>query len=128
MEWNKNEGIDTRVRIWVRVTVRMQQMADKDATKRLTKMQRCNRWLTRCRQQTRNEKNHIKKGMEEMKRRGETVNDKFWSLETRMDSMSREQAESSCAIQSKLDALLRNSIAQEKTIPEKNREINRNKG
>ena len=54
-----------------------------------------------------------------MKRRGETVNDKFWNLETRMDSMSREQAETSCTLQSRLDALLRNSIAQEKTIPEK---------
>ena len=58
-----------------------------------------------------------------MKRRGATVNDKFWNLETRMDSMSREKAESSCAIQSKLDALLRNSIAQEETIPEKTEKL-----
>ena len=63
-----------------------------------------------------------------MKRRGATANDKFWNLEIRVDSMSREQAENSCAIQSKLDALLKNFIAQEKTIPEKNREANRNKG
>ena len=33
-----------------------------------------------------------------------------------MDTMSRDQAESSCAIQCKLDALLRNSIAQEKMV------------
>ena len=55
--------------------------------------------------------------------RGETVNDKLWNLETRMDSMSREQAESSCAIQSKLDALLRNFMAQEKKIPEKTKKL-----
>ena len=66
--------------------------------------------------------------MEEMKRRGETVNDKFWNLEKGMDSMSREQADTSCTLRSKLDALLRNSLAQEKTIPEKNREGNPNKG
>ena len=62
---------------------------------------------------------HIKKDMEETKKRFETVNDKLLNLEARMDTMSKEQAESSCAIHSKLDALLRNSLAQEKTIPDK---------
>ena len=38
---------------------------------------------------------HIKKYMEEMKKRYETVNDKLWNLKTRMDTMSKEQAESS---------------------------------
>ena len=52
----------------------------------------------------------IKKNTEEIKRRYETVNDKLWNLETRMDTMSRDQAENSCAIQSKLDALFRHSI------------------
>ena len=47
---------------------------------------------------------------EEKKKRNETVNDKLWSLETTMDTTSRDQAESACAIQSKLDALLRNSF------------------
>ena len=37
----------------------------------------------------------------------------------RMDRMSRDQAESFCAIQSKMDALLRNSIVQEKTVSDK---------
>ena len=64
------------------------------------------------------EKN-IKKDREEMKRRYETVNDELWSLETRMDTMSRDQAESFCAIQSKLDALWRNSIPQEETLSQK---------
>ena len=88
-----------------RATVeKMQQMADKVQT-------------------TDKEREKSYQVMEEMKRRGETVNDKLWNLETRMDSRSREQAESSCAIQPKLDALLRNSIAQEKTIPEKSEKV-----
>ena len=57
--------------------------------------------------------------MEEMKKRNDTVNEKLWNLETRMDTMSRDQAESSHAIQSKLDALLRNSIAQDKLVAQK---------
>ena len=52
--------------------------------------------------------------MQEMKQRYDTVNNKLWSLETRIDTMSKEQAEISCDIQSKLDALLRDSTAQDK--------------
>ena len=59
------------------------------------------------------EKN-IKKDMQEMMQRYDTVNNKLWILETRIDTMSKEQAESSCAIQSKLDALLKNFTAQDK--------------
>ena len=62
---------------------------------------------------------HIKKDMEEMKKRYDIVNEKLGSLETRMDTMGKAQAEISCAIQSKLDALLRNSIAQDKLVVEK---------
>ena len=36
-----------------------------------------------------------------------------------MDTMSRDQAENSCAMLSKLDALLRNSIIHDRTAPEK---------
>ena len=57
----------------------------------------------------------IKRDMEEKEKRYETVNEKLWSLETGMDTMSRDQAESSCAIQSKLDVLSRNSITQKST-------------
>ena len=57
--------------------------------------------------------------MKEVRKRYETVNDNHWSLETRMDTMIRDQEESSCAIQSKLEALLRNSISQDKAVPEK---------
>ena len=42
----------------------------------------------------------IKKDMQEMKQWFDTVNSKLGNLETKMDSMSRDQAESSCAIQS----------------------------
>ena len=62
---------------------------------------------------------HIKKDMEKMKTRYDTVNDKLWNLETRMDILSRDQAKNSCAIQSKLDALLRNCIAQETKVADK---------
>ena len=62
---------------------------------------------------------HFRKDMEEMKKRYDTVNEKLWNLDTRMDTMGREQAESSCAIQSKLDALLRNSLAQDNSVVEK---------
>ena len=59
---------------------------------------------------------YIRKVMEEKKRRYETVNDKLSNLETRLDTMSRDQAKSSYAIQFKLDSLLRDSITQEKRI------------
>ena len=52
--------------------------------------------------------------MQEMRQRYDTVNSKLGSLETRMDTMSRDQPESSCAIQAKLDAILRNSTSQDK--------------
>ena len=51
-----------------------------------------------------------------MKKQYDTVNEKLWNLETRMDTMSKDQPESSCAVQSKLDALLRDSIAQDKLV------------
>ena len=59
---------------------------------------------------------NIKKDMQEMKQRYDTVNSKLGNLETRMDTMSRDQAESSCAIKSKLDAILRNSITQDNLV------------
>ena len=62
---------------------------------------------------------HIKKGLQEMKQRYDTVNEKLWNLETRVDTMSKDQAESFCAIQSKLDSLLRISIAQDKLVADR---------
>ena len=43
---------------------------------------------------------HIKKDMKEMKKRYDTVNEKLRNLETRMDTMSKDEAEIFCAIQS----------------------------
>ena len=62
---------------------------------------------------------HIKNNIGEMKKRSETVNNKVWNLEMRMDTMGRDQAESSSAKQFQSDALLRKSIAQEKAAPAK---------
>ena len=59
------------------------------------------------------EKN-IKKDLQEMKQRYDAVNSQLGSLETRRDTMSRDQAESSCAIQANLDAILRNSTSQDR--------------
>ena len=57
--------------------------------------------------------------MQEMKKRYDAVNSQLGSLETRMDSMRRDQAEKSCAIQAKLDAILRNSTSQDKPVTDR---------
>ena len=57
---------------------------------------------------------NIKKYMQEMKQRYDAVNTQLGCLETRMETMSRDQAECSCAIQAKLDAILRNSTSQDR--------------
>ena len=62
---------------------------------------------------------HIKKDMEEMNKWYDSVNEKLWNLETRKNTTSKDQAEIYCAIQSKLDSLLRNSIAQDKLATDK---------
>ena len=60
---------------------------------------------------------HIKKDMEEMKKRYDTVNEKLWNLDTRMDTMGREQVENLCAMRS-LEKLIspRRQISGEKAI------------
>ena len=57
---------------------------------------------------------NIKKDMQQLENRYDDVNSQLGSLETRMDTMSRNQAESSCAIQAKSNAILRNSTSQER--------------
>ena len=54
-----------------------------------------------------------------MKQRYDAVNSQLGSLETRMDTMRRDQAESSCAIQAKLDANLRNSTSQDRPVTDR---------
>ena len=98
---NKNENLDNFFTLARATEEKLQQMTERVET---TDKER--------------EKN-ITKDRDEMKRGYETVNEKLWNLETRIDTMSGDQAESSCAIQFKLDALLRNSITQLKTASEK---------
>ena len=57
--------------------------------------------------------------MQEMKQRYDTVNSKLGSLETKIDTKSRDQAESSCAIQFKLDAILRNFTSLDKPVTDR---------
>ena len=54
-----------------------------------------------------------------MKQRYDAVNSQLGSLETRMGTMSRDHAESLCAIQAKLDAILRNSTSQDRPAAER---------
>ena len=92
---NKTENLDNYFVLARATEEKLQQMSDKvEATDK-------------------EREKHNKKNMEEMKKRYDTVNEKLWNLETRMDTMGKDQAESSCAIQSKLDALLRHLIAQD---------------
>ena len=99
--YNKNKNLDNYFNLARATEEKLQQMSDKlEATDK-------------------EREKHIKRDMEEVKKRYDTVNEKLWNLDTRMDEMGREQAESSCAIQSKLDALLRNSLAQDKLVVEK---------
>ena len=65
---------------------------------------------------------NIKRDMQQLKNRYDDVNSQLCSLEKRMDTMNRNQAESSCAIQAKLDAILRNSTSQERPLCDLKRE------
>ena len=98
---NKHEYLDSYFNLAKATEERLQQMSDKVDT---TDEER--------------DKN-IKKDIQEMKQRYDTVNSQLGSLETRMDTMSRDQAESSCAIQAKLDAILRNSTSQDRPAAER---------
>ena len=97
---NKHEYLDSYFNLAKATEQRLQQMSDKVDT-------------------TDDERDkNIKKDMQEMKQRYDAVNSQLGSLETRMDTMSRDQAESSCAIQAKLDAILRNSTSQDRPAAE----------
>ena len=98
---NKHEYLDSYFNLAKATEERLQQMSDKVDTI-----------------DGERDKN-IKKDMQEMKQRYDAVNSQLGSLETRMDTMSRDQAESSCAIQAKLDAILRNSTSQDRPAAER---------
>ena len=96
LRYNKHDYLDNYFNLARATEEKLQQMSDKVDT---TDEER--------------DKN-IKKDMQEKKQRYDSVNSQLGSLETRMDTMSRDQAESSCAIQAKLDAILRNSTSQDR--------------
>ena len=98
---NKHEYLDSYFNLAKATEERLQQMSDKADT---TDEER--------------DKN-IKKDMKEMKQRYDAVNSQLRSLETRMDTISRDQAESSFAIQAKLDAIFRNSTSQDRPAAER---------
>ena len=98
---NKHEYLDSYFHLARATEEKLQQMSDKVDT---TDEER--------------DKN-IRKDMREMKQRYDAVNSQLGSLETRMDTMSRDQAESSSAIQTKLDAILRNSTPQDMPAAER---------
>ena len=98
---NKHEYLDSYFNLARATEESLQQMSDKVDT---TDEER--------------DKN-IKKDMQEMKQRYDAVNSQLGSLETRMNTMSRDQSESSCAIQTKLDAILRNSTSQDRPAAER---------
>ena len=84
MRYNKNENLDNYFNLVRATEEKLQQMSEKvEATDK------------------EREKN-IKKDVQEMKQQYDNVNNKLWSRETRIDTMSKHQ--SPCAIQSKLDA------------------------
>ena len=83
IRYNKNEYLDNYFNLASATEEKLQQMSDKvEATDK-------------------DREKNIKKDMQVMKQRYDTVNSKLGSLETRMDTMRRDQAESSCAIQAK---------------------------
>ena len=98
IRYNKNEYLDNCFNLARATEEKLQQMSDKvEATDK-------------------DREKNIKKDMQEMKQRYDTVNSKLGNLETRMDTMSRDRMESLCAIQSKLDVILRNSISQDNLV------------
>ena len=101
MRNNKHEYLDNYFHLARTTEEKLQRMSDKVET-------------------TDEERNkNIRKDMLEMKQRYDALNSQLGSLETRMDTMSRDQAESSSAIQTKLDAILRNSTPQDRPAEER---------
>ena len=96
LRYNKHEYLDSYFNLAKATDERLKEMSDKvEATNE------------------EREKN-IKTDMQQLKSRYDDVNSQLGSLERRMDTMSKSQAESSCAIQAKLDAILRSSTPQER--------------
>ena len=103
LRYNKHEYLDSYFNLAKATDERLKEMTDKVET-------------------TNEERDrNIKKGMQQLKNRYDDVNNQLGSLEKRMDTMSKNQAESLCAIQAKLDAILRNSTSQERPAAQRNK-------
>ena len=99
--YNKNEYLDNYFNLARATEEKLKQMLDKvEATDK-------------------DREENINKDMQAMKQRYDLVNSKLGSLETRIETMSRDQAESSCAIQAKLDAILRNYTSQDRPVTDR---------
>ena len=96
LRYNKHEYLDSYFNLAKATDERLKEMTDKvEATNK-------------------ERERNIKKDLQQLKNRYDDVNSQIGSLEKRLDTMSKNQAESSCAIQTKLDAILRNSTSQER--------------
>ena len=96
LRYNKHEYLDSYFNLAKATDERLKEMTDKvEATNK-------------------EREGNIKKDLQQLKNRYDDVNSQIGSLEKRLDIMSKNQAESSGAIQTKLDAILRNSTSQER--------------
>ena len=101
LRYNKHEYLDNYFNLTKATEEKLQLMSDKvEATDK-------------------DREENINKDMQAMKQRYDAVNTQLGSLETRMDTTSRDQAECSCAIQAKLDAILRNSTSQDRPVTDR---------
>ena len=101
LRYNKHEYLDNYFNLTKATEEKLQLMSDKvEATDK-------------------DREENINKDMQAMKQRYDAVNTQLGSLETRMYTMSRDQAECSCAIQAKLDAILRNSTSQDRPVTDR---------
>ena len=96
LRYNKNEYLDSYFNLAKATEERLKEMSDNVETTNEERVK------------------NIKKDLQQLKNRYDDVNSQLGSLERRMDTMSKSQAESSCAIQAKLDAILRGSTPQER--------------
>ena len=101
LRYNKHEYLGNYFNLAKATVEKLQQMSDKvEATDK-------------------DREENINKDMQVTKQRYDAVNSQLGSLETRMDTMRRDQAESSCAIQAKLEAILRNSKSQDRPVTDR---------
>ena len=101
LRYNKHEYLDNYFNLAEATEEKLQQMSDKvEATDK-------------------DREENINKDMQVMNQRYDAVNSQLGSLETRIDTMTKDQAEISCAIQAKLDAISKNSTSQDRPVTDR---------